>query len=360
MTTPDDLRPAHRIGLRRVAPALGAALGVAVTFLVAPPAAGAAPLPGGRTCATGGAAYVVASGDGWGSIATTLGVTTDALTGANDATRSTVLHPGDQLCVPSGADRAAVARSASRACRKAGGATYVVVPGDGWFRIASRSGVTAAALLAANGASEERVLQPGDELCLPPGARPPSTSSSAGATGASSASGGGQSASGRTSGWSGRLDALPVQGPCWYGDTWHDGRGAGRVHEGVDLITAPGRYVYAVVDGVLTNRAWDQPGLRAGNAWWLTSADGSGTYFFYGHLLDFAPGLKIGSRVEAGEIIGFVGDTGDAATDHLHFEIHPGGGGAINPYPTVKAAGGCNRGTPYRQPSGWVPDTGGI
>ncbi len=282
-----------------------------------------------------------------------------ALTEANGAKRSTVLHPGDELCLPPGADRAAASDSAQRACRKAGGTAYIVARGDGWFRIASRANVTLSALLDANGATVERVLIPGDEVCLPAGATQVSAGST-GSTGAVGSGGGGESAGGRATGWNGTLAALPVQGPCWYGDTWHDGRGSGRVHEGVDLITMEGRYVYAVVDGTLTNRAWDQPGLRAGNAWWLTAADGSGTYFFYGHLLDFAPGLRIGSKVEAGEIIGFVGDTGDTATAHLHFEIHPHGGGAINPYPIVKAAGGCNRGTAYRQPSGWVPDTGGI
>ena len=43
--------------------------------------------------------------------------------------------------------------------------------------------------------------------------------------------------------------------------------------------------------------AWDQPGLRSGNAWWLTAADGSGTYYFYAHLADFAPELSVGSQV---------------------------------------------------------------
>ena len=135
---------------------------------------------------------------------------------------------------------------------------------------------------------------------------------------------------------------------------------SGRRHEGTDLIAQAGRYVYAVTDGTLTRRAWDQPGRIAGNAWWLTASDGSGTYFFYGHLYDFAQGLKVGSRVSAGQIIGFVGDTGSSATAHVHFEIHPNGGEPINPYPTLKSLGGCNTSAPYRQPGGWVPDTGGV
>ncbi len=147
-----------------------------------------------------------------------------------------------------------------------------------------------------------------------------------------------------------------MRGPCWFSDDWGDPRGAGRRHEGTDLFAAPQSYVYAVVDGTLTRRTWDQPGQRSGNAWWLTAADGSGTYYFYAHLADFAPKLSVGSRVEAGEIIGFMGNTGNSAFPHLHFEVHPNGGRAVNPYPLLRQAGGCKTGEQYRQPDGWVPD----
>ena len=112
----------------------------------------------------------------------------------------------------------------------------------------------------------------------------------------------------------------------------------------------------AVVDGTLTRRSWDQPGQRSGNAWWLTEGDGSGAYCFYAHLADLAPGLAVGSRVEAGEIIGFMGNTGASAFPHLHSEIHPNGGGAVNPYPVLRQSVGCKTGEQYRQSGGWVPD----
>ncbi len=147
-----------------------------------------------------------------------------------------------------------------------------------------------------------------------------------------------------------------MRGPCWFSDDWGDPRGGGRRHEGTDLFAALGSYVYAVADGTLTRRAWDQPGSRSGNAWWLTAADGSGTYYFYAHLADFAPDLGVGSRVEAGQIIGFMGNTGNSAFPHLHLEIHPNGGGAVSPYPVLRQLGGCKTGEQYRQPGGWVPD----
>ena len=192
-------------------------------------------------------------------------------------------------------------------------------------------------LLDVNDATTRTVLVPGQRISLPAGADTDAL------------------ANGPSGGWV-NLEVQPTQGPCWYGDTWLDGRSEGRRHEGVDIFTVPGQYVYAVVDGRLSSRIWDQPDT-AGRAtrWWLTAADGSAT-FFYVHLLDVAPGLRAGSRVRAGQIIGFVGDTGNAAAVHLHFEIHPNGGDAVNPYPMVKAVGGCRWGTPYEQPGGWTPE----
>lgn len=78
----------------------------------------------------------------------------------------------------------------------------------------------------------------------------------------------------------------------------------------------------------------------SGNALRLTGADK--TYFFYAHLDSFAAGIAVGSTVRAGQIIGYMGSTGNSGVSHLHFEVHPGGGDAINPYPVVKAVDACH------------------
>jgi peptidoglycan hydrolase-like protein with peptidoglycan-binding domain len=136
------------------------------------------------------------------------------------------------------------------------------------------------------------------------------------------------------------LEAFPVQGQCHYSDTWHAPRGGGRLHEGTDIIAAEGRYIYAVTSGTITSVIHDRPGSRAGNALRLTTSDG--TYFFYAHLQSFADGIENGVPVKAGQILGYNGSTGNAGIPHLHFEIHPGGGAAVNPYPALRAVNGCS------------------
>lgn len=277
--------------------------------------------------------YTVQSGDSWFAISQRAGVTMSALLKVNDASIATVLIAGRSIKLPAGAAIAA----GSGATRGTAGADYTVRSGDGWFVIASRAGVTVGSLLAANDAEVTDVIHPGDKLRLPAGADIEALTGTGSAANVT-------------------LDVAPTQGPCWYGDTWLDYRSGGRRHVGVDVFTVRGQYVYAVTDGVLSTRVWDQPGKRAGNGWWLRAADGRAT-FFYAHLDGFADGLREGSRVKAGQIIGYVGSSGNATAVHLHFEVHPRGGDPVNPYPILKAAGGCHNGTPHTQPGGWVPPT---
>ena len=269
-------------------------------------------LPGDRLCLPAGAAstcssYQVDPGDSWYGIAERAGTSLGSLLDANGADTGRSLHPGQEVCLPAGASTPT----------SDAGASYTVAAGDSWYGIADRAGVSLGSLLDANASTASSLLLPGDDVRLPAGATAPSAPSTLG------------------------LSSAPVRGACWFSDTWGAARSGGRSHQGVDIIAASGASVRAVVDGQLTRRAWAQPGLKAGNAWRLTAADG--TYYFYAHLLDFAPGLQVGSTVEAGDIIGFVGSTGNAATPHLHFEIHPRGGSAVNPYSSVLATGECGR-----------------
>jgi murein DD-endopeptidase MepM/ murein hydrolase activator NlpD len=141
------------------------------------------------------------------------------------------------------------------------------------------------------------------------------------------------------------LQAFPMQGRCSFSDSWHAPRGGGRLHEGVDIIGARGLAIYAVVDGTITRMLTG--GALSGNSIRLTAPDG--TYFFYAHLDGFAAGLTTGQTVRAGQIIGYNGSTG-ATTAHLHFEVHPQGGAAVNPYPIVKAVDACNETSIPAQP----------
>jgi peptidoglycan hydrolase-like protein with peptidoglycan-binding domain len=137
------------------------------------------------------------------------------------------------------------------------------------------------------------------------------------------------------------LVQFPVQGRCNFADTWHYPRGGGRLHVGVDIIAPEGHLIYAVADGTITRMYREGSNSLTGNGVRLTMDDGSGTYFFYAHFQDFAPGIDVGTKVVAGQIIGTNGKTGNAGVPHLHFEIHPAGGAPVNPYPYVKAVDGC-------------------
>ncbi|MEP7202233.1 MAG: M23 family metallopeptidase [Ilumatobacteraceae bacterium] len=120
-------------------------------------------------------------------------------------------------------------------------------------------------------------------------------------------------------------------------------RSDGRTHEGIDLMASLAQEVYAVDNGVLWRQVvvGDANSSLSGNAWYLKLADGS--YYFYAHLSGFAAGLKIGDTVTRGQSIGYVGDTGNPGPGnyHLHFEVHPKGGAAVDPYPLLTVPKSC-------------------
>ncbi|MGI9053597.1 MAG: peptidoglycan-binding protein [Ilumatobacteraceae bacterium] len=135
------------------------------------------------------------------------------------------------------------------------------------------------------------------------------------------------------------LEAKPVQGPCDYRDSWLAPRSNGRVHLGTDIIAREGNALYAVAAGRISQIYRVSDDSLSGNALKITKPDG--TYFFYGHLSAFAAGIDVGSQVNVGQVVGYVGKTGYTLTPHLHIEVHPGGGAAINPYPLIRAIGAC-------------------
>ena len=112
-----------------------------------------------------------------------------------------------------------------------------------------------------------------------------------------------------------------------------DPRSSGRTHQGIDMLSTLGQDIYAVTDGTLVAQFFvgGPQSAASGNAWRLE--DSLGNIYFYAHLSAFAPGLAVGSKVQAGDVIGDVGDTGDpgAGNYHLHFEFRPLGGEAIDP-----------------------------
>jgi murein DD-endopeptidase MepM/ murein hydrolase activator NlpD len=123
----------------------------------------------------------------------------------------------------------------------------------------------------------------------------------------------------------------PVQGGSAYGDSWGAPRSGGRRHQGVDMLAPTGTPLVAVVSGSVV-----QTSNRLGGVTVQLFGD-TGDRFYYAHLSAYE---GVSGRVEQGQPIGYIGDSGNATgIPHLHFEIHPGGGVPINPYPSVLAAG---------------------
>ena len=128
-------------------------------------------------------------------------------------------------------------------------------------------------------------------------------------------------------------NVCPVDGFTSFTDTWGAPRSGGRSHQGVDMLGARWTPLVALESGSI---------LRMGNGGlggitiWLKG--NSGHQYYYAHLEAWADGLRVGQKVSAGELIGYMGTSGNAPDyiPHVHFEYHPGGGAAINPYPLVK------------------------
>ena len=129
---------------------------------------------------------------------------------------------------------------------------------------------------------------------------------------------------------------FPVYGQAWYSDSFGSPRADTGWHHGIDIFAPMGTPLLAVAKGTVFSVGWNNLG---GNRLWLR--DKNGNEFYYAHLSAFSPLAVNGMNVNAGDVLGFVGNSGDAITTppHLHFETHTAGllplgydASAVDPY----------------------------
>jgi hypothetical protein len=152
---------------------------------------------------------------------------------------------------------------------------------------------------------------------------------------------------------------FPVYGNSSFADTYGAFRGdvSGGWHHGDDIFAPLGAPVLAVADGTVFSVGWNEVG-----GWRLWLRDGGGNEFYYAHLSAYSPLAVNGAVVRAGDILGFVGNSGDAAGTpyHLHFEIHPVGllgygyDGAVDPT-TYLLAWKRVQDLSFKAAAGWTP-----
>jgi len=199
---------------------------------------------------------------------------------------------------------------------------------------AAQEAAAAAAAAAADPDADPNADADADPASTDPAApgTPRSSGASGGTSGGRTGTGGAGSVPIGVINGSTYIDGIvcPMNGSA-YGDSWGAPRSGGRSHEGVDMLAPMGTPIYAVVSGTVNFKQ----NRLGGNAASLSGANGN--RYYYAHFSGYE---GVSRQVTQGEVIGYNGDTGNATgTPHLHFEIHPGGGLAVNPTPSVRAAG---------------------
>lgn len=118
-------------------------------------------------------------------------------------------------------------------------------------------------------------------------------------------------------------------------DTWGASRSQGRRHEGIDIMAPRGTKVYSTTDGLIADLRDNNLG---GKVIWVLGP--SGSWHYYAHLNEHKRGLSVGDFVKKGDLIGYVGNTGNArhTAPHLHYGIYLAGKGrgAVNPFPYLR------------------------
>jgi LysM repeat protein len=245
------------------------------------------------TAPAAASSYVVRWGDTLTTLSRRFGVPVKGLAEANGITDPDRIAAGRTLTVPG--SPASGGTSASAGGGAGGTHVHVVAPGETLASIAKDSGTTAKALADANHLSNPNMVRVGQRLVVPGEAR----------------------------------SFCPVAGHHTIVHNWLAPRPGGRRHLGNDVFADRGTTVIANVSGALKHVS----GATAGRAYYLTGDDG--TTYYGAHLASYIAGA---GRVEAGQAIGRVGSTGNAAglSPHLHFSVQPGGGAAVDSWPYLQ------------------------
>ena len=248
-------------------------------------------IPGSDESGDGVVYHVVQPGETLAKIAEKYGVTVEELAEANGFPDPNLIYPGNRLAI--GGEKPEF--EAEITGEKSG--SHVVTRGDTLATIAVVHGTTIKALVDANAIADPNVILIGTRLTIP-----------------------------GSGGW-----RCPVPGGTFIND-WGFPRSGGRFHEGNDIYAAAGSPVHAPVSGVVEQ----VDGSRGGLQFWLEGDDG--VLYIGTHMSKFGAS----GRISAGELVGYVGDSGNAAgaSPHLHFEIHPVYNNPVNPYPTLLEACG--------------------
>lgn len=294
--------------------------------------------------------HVVARGETLASIAVTYGASAVSIATANELSDPNLIRIGQKLRIPgAGSGTSATAGSTDSA------AFHVVRSGETLAGIAARHGITVEQLAEANGITDPSRIYLGTRLSLTGQSFVAEDTGGGSATTHTVAAGETLGSIARRYGvdvselarTNGIVDVnrirvgqkLTVAGGGWvcpvanagFFNDWGFPRADERFHQGTDLMAPRGTEVVAPVGGELKPITGTVGGLQ----FFLYGDDG--VTYIGTHLDAFGRS----GRVEAGQVIGYVGDTGNArgGPTHLHFEMHPGDGEAVNPYPTLQNAG---------------------